>query len=135
MTKKFSAAGLAALILSALLTVGTLTFLRPCGAHADGAVGTCFYAGRMASALGGLMALESLMIVLVRDAKTRAGLFLALLFTAVLSALTPGTLIALCHHADMRCRMYTQPGTLVLGALIGVTALAGCVLSLKNGKK
>ncbi len=135
MKKRFSFAALAALLLSVLLCVGALTAFRPCPVHEDGAMGACFYAGRMASALGALMALISLAVLLLRDAKARAGLFLAMLLNAVLTALTPGVLIALCRHADMRCRVYTQPAVLVLSVLIALAALSGCILSWKNGKK
>ena len=47
---------------------------------------------------------------------------------SLLALLTPGTLIALCGMATMRCRMVMRPAMMILSGLALVLSLAGWLI-------
>ena len=75
-----------------------------------------------------LLCAQSLTAVLVKNGSMRRGLFTAMLLTALLGILLPGTLIPLCQMATMRCRMLMRPGMTILFALMGIASTVGAFL-------
>lgn len=124
---RFSALACARAALALLLTVGAVTFLRPC-AHMDGDFGTCHWAGRTVAGLGAALAVQALCGLFAGDAKLREGIALSMVPVALLTALTPGILIPLCTMETMRCNAVMRPAVLLIAALIGVLSAADAVL-------
>ena len=115
-----------ALVLAALIAVGSQSFLGPC-VHEDGSFGVCHWAGQALLGEGCALAAMALLAACLRDCGVRLGLYLAMLPTAIVGLLTPGTLIDICKMSTMRCRMLMRPAMLVLFAMTLVAALAGCL--------
>ena len=127
--KKTKLPAIVVLVLSLLLAIGSQTFMGAC-VHEDGSFGACHWAARALSGVGGLLAALSLLALLLK--KERAGLYLAMLPTALLGILTPGTLINLCGMATMRCRALMKPAATILLALMMAAALAGWLMSRRS---
>ena len=117
------------IVLALLLAIGSQTFMGAC-VHDDGSLGACHWAARTLSGIGGLLAVLAILALLVK--KERAGLYLAMVPTALLGILTPGTLINLCGMATMRCRALMKPAAMVLLAFTLATALVGWLMSRRN---
>ena len=117
------------LILSLLLAIGSQTFMGAC-VHDDGSLGACHWAARALSGIGGLLAM--LAILALRVKKERAGLYLAMVPTALLGVFTPGTLINLCGMATMRCRALMKPAAMILLAFTLAAALTGWLMSRRS---
>ena len=117
------------LILSLLLAIGSQTFMGAC-VHDDGSLGACHWAARALSGIGGLLAVLAILALLLK--KERAGLYLAMVPTALLGVFTPGTLINLCGMATMRCRALMKPAAMILLAFTLAAALIGWLMSRRN---
>ena len=116
------------LVLALAAAAGSVSFLGPC-VHEDGTFGACHWAGQALLGTSVLMAVLSLTALVYQDAGPRRGLFLAMIFTAVLGILIPGTLIGLCGMATMRCRALMRPAMTILNTVMGLCALAGFFFS------
>ena len=110
-------------ILGALELIGALSFAKPCP-H-DTALKSAL------AIAGGITALISLV-----------GLFKPNLVCACLSFLggafmlaAPGTVLKLCEMPAMRCRAYTRPTSLVLGAIIMALAACHAALLIRDGRR
>ena len=128
--KRFSVCALAALVLSAVIAFGSVSFLGPC-VHEDGSFGVCHWAGQALFGVGLLLSAESLCALLCKDRKSRRGIFASMLLTAILGCLIPGTLIDLCHMATMRCRALMQPAMMILCVMTGLVSLIGFITELR----
>ena len=131
--KKFSIPAVAALIISVVIAVGSVSFLSPC-IHEDGSFGVCHWAGQALLGTGVLMAVLSLLALIIPDHGIRSGLFLSVIASAVLGMLIPGTLIDLCHMATMRCRAVMRPAMIILCLFAAVFAIVGLILEQRKGK-
>ena len=119
------------LILSLIIAVGSQTFLGAC-VHDDGSFGACHWACRAMLGEGGLLAVLAVLALALK--RERAGLFMAMIPASLLGLLTPGTLIALCKMPTMRCRMLTQPATMILFGAALLAALVGWLMSRRGEK-
>ena len=124
--KRFSVCALLVLLLSAVIAVGSVSFLGPCVPE-DGSFGICRWAGRALFGVGLLLTAESLFALLCSDNRMRQGAFVPMFFTACLGCLVPGTLIDLCHMATMRCRALMQPAMILLFSISALISLIGFV--------
>ena len=115
--KQFSPGAAAALVLSCVIAVGSVSFLGPC-VHEDGSFGSCHWAGPMLAGVGGLLLFLALSALLARRRAVRGALCFSLMPAALLGLLTPGTLISLCRMSTMRCRAVTQPAAMLLCGVI-----------------
>ena len=122
---------LVTLVLAVLAAAGVKSFAGPC-VHEDGSFGPCHWAGHALFGLSIVIAAESVIVLWRKDAGLRRGLYLAMMLTAVLGILMPGTLISLCVMESMRCRMIMRPAMLVLYALMLVSATTGALLSKED---
>ena len=120
-------------LLSALLTVGVLTFLGPC-VHEDGSRGTCHWAGRACAVTGGVLCAMSLLALVIRRPSVRAGLYLGMVPAALAAAVLPGGVIPLCMMATMRCQSVMKPAMLLTGILIALLAAAAAWARLRQDK-
>ena len=122
---------LATVILAMIAAAGVKSFAGPC-VHEDGSFGACHWAGQALFGLSIVIAAESVIVLWRKDAGLRRGLYLAMMLTAVLGILMPGTLISLCAMDSMRCRLIMRPAMLVLYALMLVSATTGALLSKED---
>lgn len=129
--KQFSPGAAAALVLSCVIAVGSVSFLGPC-VHEDGSFGSCHWAGQAMLGIGLLLAVLNLAALLVKDGRLRAGLLFAAAAAAVLGLFVPGTLIRLCGMATMRCRAVMRPAMMLLCALTAVSCLAGGIAAYRK---
>ena len=129
--KRFSPGAAVSLLLSAVIAVGSVSFLGPC-VHEDGSFGPCHWAGQAMLGIGLLLAVLSLTALLVKDGRLRAGLLFAAAAAAVLGIFVPGTLIGLCGMATMRCRAVMRPAMTLLCALTAVSCLAGGIAAYRK---
>ena len=124
MQRKISIPALVILAAALITAIGSVSFLGPC-VHEDGSFGACHWAGRAELGIACLIAAQSLLLLFQKNAGARCGLYMAILLTAALGMLVPGTLIGLCGMATMRCRALMKPAMTLLFALMGILALAG----------
>ena len=129
--KQFSPGAAAALLLSCVIAVGSVSFLGPC-VHEDGSFGACHWAGQAMLGIGLLLAVLSLAALLVKDGRLRAGILFAAAAAAVLGIFVPGTLIRLCGMATMRCRAVMRPAMTLLCVLTAVSSLAGGIAAYRK---
>ena len=132
--KRFSVCALLVFVLSLVIAVSSISFLGPC-IHEDGSFGACHWAGQALFGIGLLLAAESLFAMLCGESRTRQGVFVSILLTAILGCLIPGTLIELCHMATMRCRALMQPAMVILCALSAVSAFVGFFAERKKSRE
>ena len=127
--KKSMIPAIITLVLALVVAVGSQTFLGAC-VHEDGSFGACHWASRALLGVGGLLAVLALAALCVPSA--RLGVYIAMALTCILGILTPGTLIALCQMATMRCRALMQPATTILFALSLAASAVGAWLSRRE---
>ena len=97
-------------------------------------IGSCHWAGQAVFGLAILIAAESALVFWRKNTGLRKGLYLAMVLTAELGILTPGTLISLCRMDSMRCRAVMQPAMVILFAAAGLAALLGALFCMKEQK-
>jgi len=129
--KQFSPGAAAALLLSVVIAVGSVSFLGPC-VHEDGSFGACHWAGQAMLGIGLLLAVLSLAALLVKDGRLRAGILFAAAAAAVLGIFVPGTLIRLCGMATMRCRAVMRPAMMLLCTLTAGSCLLGGIAAYRK---
>ena len=120
--------------LALLLAIGMRTFLQPC-VHADGAVGTCHWAGMVLAGLGVVLAVQAVLGMVCPSAQAREGIALATVPVALLTALIPGTWIPLCMLQTMRCNTIMKPAAILIAAVIGVLSVADAALWHRRAKQ
>ena len=119
------------LVLSAVIAVGSFSFLSPC-VHADGSFAVCHWAGRMLTGLGCVTGV--LAVLAMFPGRHRRGVYASVLPVCVLGILTPGFLIDLCHMSTMRCRALMQPAMRILFSALLVLAGIGFIMSAGKEK-
>ena len=119
------------LLFAALIAIGSVTVLGPC-VHADGSEAVCTRAGRGILACGCVLAVQGLLILLIRDAGTRIWLYGIALCAATVGILMPGTLFPLCKMDTMHCRAVMQPAMVILFAVELLIAAIGIVTERKG---
>ena len=124
---------LASFVLSVIIAVGSVSFLGPC-VHEDGSFGACHWAGQALLGVGCLLSVQSIILLVNRDENIRRGLYLAMIPTAVLGFLIPGSFIDLCRMSTMRCRSIMQPSMRILCVLIALFAVAGFFMERRKEK-
>ncbi len=132
--KHISVCALTVLVIAAVVSAGSVSFLGPC-IHEDGSVGACHWASRMLCGVGVLLACESLPVLFARGSGMRQGGYLCMFLTSVLGFLTPGTIIGLCRMATMRCHAVMQPAMRILFVLAAVCSLTGFLYERRKAGK
>ena len=133
MKQKINVFDVILLALSVILLLGVLTVFAPCGAKEDGGWMTCHWAGNAVAGAAAVLTALAAMRFVVRDGKVRLGLSAAMIPTALLAALIPGRLIALCMMPSMRCRAVMSPAVTVLSVLLIAAAAIDIVFRRRKG--
>ena len=115
-----------------LYFVGILTFFAPCGPKEDGSWMACHWAGNAVAAFAAVIAVSALCHVFVPSPKIKLGLSLAIIPTALASALLPGNLINLCGMKMMRCHTVMHPAVIVASILVIVAAVVDILVQRKK---
>ena len=121
------------LALSVILLLGVLTVFAPCGAKEDGGWMTCHWAGNAVAGAAAVLTALAVMRIFAKDGKAQSWLSAAMIPTALLSALIPGRLIALCMMPSMRCRAVMSPAVTVLSVLLIAAAAIDIIFRRRKG--
>ena len=133
MKQKINALDVILFVLSAILLLGVLTVFAPCGAKEDGGWMTCHWAGNAVAGAAAVLTALAVMRIFAKDGKAQSWLSAAMIPTALLSALIPGRLIALCMMPSMRCRAVMSPAVTVLSVLLIAAAAIDSVFRRRKG--
>ena len=133
MKQKINVFDVILLALSVILLLDVLTVFAPCGAKEDGGWMTCHWAGNAVAGAAAVLTALAAMRFFAKDGKARSWLSAAMIPTALLSALIPGRLIALCMMPSMRCRTVMSPAVTVLSVLLIAAAAIDVVFRRRKG--
>ena len=130
MKKLMTVFGIILTALSLLLTVGVRTVFSACDHKSEAGMWmSCHWAEQALFAIGIALCCASLMTVIIRNVKTRAGLAMGIIPAAAAAMLIPNVLINLCIKTDMRCHSVMRPAVMLICAAIivcaGITAFTG----------
>ena len=120
------------LVLSVVFLIGILTFFAPCSPRDDGSWMTCHWAGQAVTGIAAVLLVISVIHLVVKDAKVKQGLALAMIPVALFSIILPGNMIGLCMMDTMRCRSVMRPATLIVSVLVIVSAAFDLILQRKK---
>ena len=120
------------LVLSVVFLIGILTFFAPCSPRDDGSWMTCHWAGQAVTGIAAVLLVISVIHLVVKDAKVKQGLALAMIPVALFSIILPGNMIDLCMMDTMRCRSVMRPATLIVSVLVIVSAAFDLILQRKK---
>ena len=126
------------LLLSIVFTVGIVTVCGPCKAsvHEDGVVTSCVYAGRILTALGLVLIIQSLLLLFVRDSFVSNGICVSIAPVALLVAAIPFlNIIPMCEDQAMHCNTVMAPFAMILGLIIGGFTLISSIIFFVQGYK
>ena len=123
------------LIISAVLFVGSFTFIKTCGPMEDGSWMTCHWAGRAITAVSCVMTVLSLISIIAKNIGVKLGLTIGTVANAVICALLPGRIISTCMMSDMQCNAVTKPVTAVLCIAVAVIGVINVMINVKNIKE
>lgn len=127
--------GIVLLCLSIFLCLGTKFLFHACEAGEDGSWMACHWAEQAAAGTAAVLTVQAVLLLIIKDAKEKAGIAFSMAAAALLAAAVPGGLIRLCMMADMQCRAVMRPAVTVLGILIALTALAAGVVMQRKSRE
>ena len=114
---------LVVMVIPTLFVCGLRTFATPC-VHDDGSVAVCGATAFVLLGMGVTALVLSLLRMLGADKATKRSFDLLLAIVGVLVAVLPGTTLALCADASMRCRAIILPFARIVGVALGLSAVA-----------
>ena len=118
--------------LSFLLSAGTMTVFRACGAKDDGTWMHCHTAQNMAAAGGCLLCILFVICIFVKTPELRAALYAAGTTGAAVVFMIPGRIVSMCMMNTMRCYSVMQPFVRVMSVLVAVAAAINMIGALKS---
>ena len=121
--------GVSLLIMSIILMAGVKTVFSACAVNSDNIM-SCHWAQEAVFCVSIILILQSLLLLIIPGKQVKTGLALAMIPTAALMAVIPGTLINLCMMADMRCHAYMRPFVIVMAVLIIIVAVVDSLTNL-----
>ncbi|MDR0943945.1 MAG: DUF4418 family protein [Ruminococcus sp.] len=124
--------GIVITLLGLLLAVGTQTIFPVC--EAGDMVMKCFWTGRAASGIGGVITVIGILLLIFNNKRTRIGLLLALVPTGIYAVLIPNLLIGVCGGAHMNCRALALPAITIIGVAVIIFAIASAIWLFKSDK-
>ena len=122
-------------LLCLVFAVGMLTFLKTCGAKEDGSFMNCQWAWRAVTGISVLMAIQSFVMIVLRNNGIGEGISISLVLETILALVLPGCVIPLCMMETMRCHAIMKPGVMVFGIIIAVLSAINVVLLHKGAAK
>lgn len=114
------------LVLCVILCAGIKLVFHACKVGEN--VMACHWAEQAVFAFGLVLVLQSLGLMIFREAGVRKGIYFSIVPTAVITALIPGVLIHLCMMNDMRCHTVMRPAVIILTVLIVICAVVNMVI-------
>lgn len=135
--KKFSWGALAIIALGVIIALTPYTLFPVCRTAAITASDAtapmkCFWVARATLGNAGGVVFCGVVFLFVSTPGVRLGAALMLLFTGLLTALTPNALIGVCPGESMPCRIGTLPALSLLGLL---TSFAAACIAVRAGKR
>jgi hypothetical protein len=124
--------GIAITLLGLLLAVGTQTIFPVCETGEN--VMKCFWTGRAATGIGGVIAVIGILLLVFGNKRTRTGLLLSLVPIGIYAVLIPNLLIGVCGGAHMDCRALALPAITIIGAAVSVVAAVSAFWLFKTAK-
>jgi hypothetical protein len=124
--------GIVITLLGLLLAVGTQTIFPVC--EAGEKIMKCFWTGRAASGIGGVIAVVGVLLLVFGNKRTRIGLLLALIPIGIYAVLIPNVLIGVCGGAHMNCRALALPAITIIGTAVSIFAAASAFWLFKTDK-
>lgn len=127
--------GVILLILSAVLCIGSFTFLKTCEPMEDGSWMSCHWAGQAITGVSCILAVLSIANLLIKNSGIKIGLGIGMIANGIFGAAIPGTLINTCMMEDMQCNSVTKPAVRVLGIILVVIAAVNVFFAAKDLQK
>ena len=111
------------LVLSVFLTVGVKFVFHACGSKADGSFMNCHKAEQIVFITGCVLTVMSVLLLVLKNAKVRKVLAVAMIPVSIVTALIPNTIIKLCMMNDMRCHTVMKPAVIIISVVIAAYSL------------
>lgn len=114
-------------LINLLFLIGLRTFASACAMKDDGTWMTCHYAMQALFGIAAVLLADAVLNLVQRNEKTKAGLMIAMIPTALLGAILPGNLIGLCMMDTMHCHTVMRPFAVLMSALNIILAAIGLI--------
>ncbi|SFB93291.1 DUF4418 family protein [Ruminococcus albus] len=124
----------AELVLSLLLTIGSLTFFRACDSE-EGRHMACHWAQNAVALIGIVLVLQALVKMFIRQNGIKTGIAISIFTLASAVIFIPSTAINLCMMKTMRCHTVFRPAVTVTASLLAVVSLIDAATNLKRMEK
>ena len=118
-----------------LRSMETLRFFDDLNSTGSGSFMNCQWAWRAVTGISVLMAIQSLVMIVLRNNGIGEGISISLVLEAILALVLPGCVIPLCMMETMRCHAIMKPGVMVFGIIIAVLSAINVVLLHKGAAK
>ncbi|HCJ42088.1 DUF4418 family protein [uncultured Ruminococcus sp.] len=126
--------GIAELLTALLLTIGSFTIFKACGAH-EGKYMACHWAQNAVTLIGTVITLLALLRILLKNKGIKAGLASGVFLLAVSVIFIPDSVISLCMMDTMRCHTIFKPTVIVTACVLAaVSGIDSAVGITKAGK-
>ncbi len=121
-----------ALLLSVLLTFGSVFLFHACEPMEDGSWMMCHYAQLVVTVFGAvIMAICILRIIIPASLNAARGLSLACIPVSAACIMIPQNIIPLCMMDTMRCHSVMRPAVIVIGIMIIVLSIIDLICNNK----
>ncbi|MBR1591567.1 MAG: DUF4418 family protein [Ruminococcus sp.] len=117
---------------SAFFCTGTKFVFHACGKKEDGSYMSCHWAEQAVFAVSISIVIISLLVLLVKNRKFKAGAAAALIPCALMAAIIPNNMINLCMMNTMRCHSTMRPFVITASAVIIIIAAADIFLNINS---
>ena len=126
--------GIAELLTALLLTIGSFTIFKACGAH-EGKYMACHWAQNAVTLIGTVITLLALLRIVLKNKGIKAGLASGVFLSAVSVIFIPDSVISLCMMDTMRCHTIFKPAVIVTACVLAaVSGIDSAVGIAKAGK-
>lgn len=132
--KKVSVADILLCVANAVLFLGTKLIFHGCEVMEGESVMACHWAENAVFGIAAVMLCLSVIMLISKSAGARLWLSVAMIPSAVLAILVPGTLINLCMMAEMRCHSVMRPSVTIVSVIIILLSVFNVVTEIRKKK-
>lgn len=125
-------ANTALLLLCAAFCAGIKLVFHACPKKPDGTFMSCHWAEQSVFAFSLALTAMAVLLLIVRNKKTKTGIALAMIPAAAVTALIPNVMIKLCMMENMRCHSTMRPAVIVFSVVIAAAAVFCAAVNNKN---